>query len=89
MPYSPPFSITSKMLNLVSKIVEEITKIEIISIPLNLRKINKIKTITGTLQIEGNNLDEEKITAILNGKRILAKEKEILEVKGLLDYMKI
>ena len=82
MPYSPPFSITSKMLNLVSKIVEEITKIEIISIPLNLRKINKIKTITGTLQIEGNNLDEEKITAILNGKRVLAKEKEILEVKG-------
>jgi len=83
MSYIPPFDITSKMLNLISKIVEEITRLEISTpISLDLRKVNKIKTIAGTLQIEGNTLDEEKITAILNGKRVLAKEKDILEVKG-------
>ena len=30
-----------------------------------LRKISQIKTITGTLQIEGNTLDEQQITAVL------------------------
>lgn len=35
-----------------------------------LRKQNRIKTITGTLAIEGNTLTEEQITAIVEGKPV-------------------
>ena len=47
-----------------------------------LRKNNHIKTLAGTLEIEGNFLGEEKITAILDGKKVLGTYKEILEVEG-------
>jgi len=82
--YNPPFSITPKILNLVSEITEVVTKLEILefNIDLKVRKSSKIKTITGTLQIEGNTLSEEKVTAILEGKRVLGSLKEITEVKG-------
>jgi Fic family protein len=36
-----------------------------------LRKQNRIKTIAGTLAIEGNQLSEEQITAIIEGQRVL------------------
>ncbi len=83
--YTPPFTITNKILNLVSQITECITKLEILepkSISPTLRKVNKIKTITGTLEIEGNSLGIEKVTAILEGKKVLGTQKEIAEVKG-------
>ena len=47
-----------------------------------LRKKNRIKTLAGTLEIEGNFLGEEKITAILDGKRVLGTVKELAEVQG-------
>ena len=82
--YNPPFTITPKILNLVSEITEIVTKLEMFefNIDLKLRRVNKIKTITATLQIEGNTLTEEKVTAILEGKRVLGNVKEISEVKG-------
>ena len=49
---------------------------------LRLRKANRIKTIQGSLAIEGNTLSEEQITAILAGKRVLAPPREILEAKN-------
>ena len=76
------------MVNLISKISEEITKIEISKITIanpKLRKINRIKTIAGTLEIEGNFLGEEKITAILEGKRVLGNYEEIVEAKGAIE----
>ena len=85
MSYKPPYTITSKILNLIDIISKEIAKIEIINknfIAPKLRKTNQIKTIASSLQIEGNTLDEEKITAILEGKRVLATFKEIAEVNG-------
>ena len=53
---NPPFTITQKIVNLVSNITEVVTKLEMLefNIDLKLRKSSKIKTITGTLQIEGN-----------------------------------
>jgi len=83
--YQPPFTITPKILDLVSQISEAVTKLEFLE-PQNitpmLRKANKIKTITGTLQIEGNTLGVEKVTAILEGKRVLGSVREIAEVQG-------
>ena len=91
--YQPPFSITSKVLNLVSEISAEVAKLEILEPKVmtpTLRKDYKIKTITGTLEIEGNTLGIEKVTAILEGKRVLGSVREIAEVQGAIkvyDYL--
>lgn len=47
-----------------------------------LRRRNKIKTIHASLGIEGNNLSEEQITAILENKIVSGPSKDILEVKN-------
>lgn len=49
---------------------------------LRLRRANRIRTIQGSLAIEGNTLSEEQITAILEGKRVIAPPKEIQEVRN-------
>jgi Fic family protein len=67
------------------------TKIEInedLIITPKLRKINRIKTLAGTLEIEGNFLGEEKITAILEGKRVLGTYRELLEAEGAIEAYK-
>ena len=89
--YKPPYTLTSKMVNLISKISEELTRVEhnkkAIFTP-RLRKINRVKTLTGTLEIEGNFLGEEKITAILEGKRVLGTMLELAEVDGAIKAYK-
>ncbi|WP_246194893.1 Fic family protein [Allochromatium palmeri] len=51
---------------------------------LRLRRANRIRTIHGSLAIEGNTLSEAQITAILEGKRIIAPPREIQEVRNAL-----
>ncbi len=51
---------------------------------LRLRRINRIRTIHGSLAIEGNTLSEAQITAILDGKRVIAPPREVQEVKNAL-----
>lgn len=89
--YKPPYTITSKMVNLISSISEELTRIEYNKkeiITPQLRKKNRVKTLAGTLEIEGNFLGEEKITAILEGKRVLGTYQEVLEVEGAINAYK-
>jgi len=91
MSYIPPFTITDSILDLVSQISEHIGKLstlrQTISTP-QLRKINRIKTLVGTLQIEGNTLTEENVTAILDGKRVWGNQDEIEEAKGAIEAYK-
>ena len=85
MSYTPPFTITPTIIDLVSQISETIGKLELLAptaITPKLRKANKIKTITGTLAIEGNTLGIEKVTAILEGKQVMGSVREIAEVNG-------
>lgn len=89
--YKPPYTITTKIVNIISKISEEMTKIEHSEKEIlspKLRKINRIKTLAGTLEIEGNFLGEEKITAILEGKRVLGTFQEITEAQGAIEAYK-
>ncbi|HOD97133.1 MAG TPA: hypothetical protein PLT63_00010 [Syntrophales bacterium] len=51
---------------------------------LRLRRINRIRTIRGSLAIEGNTLNEAQITALLEGKRVIAPPREVQEVKNAL-----
>ncbi|PLX20460.1 Fic family protein [Candidatus Parcubacteria bacterium] len=85
MSNTPPYTITSKILKLSTRISEELTKLQFnkaSKVNPMLRKKNRIKTLAGTLEIEGNFLGEEKITAILDGKKVLGTVKEVAEVNG-------
>ncbi|WP_336043666.1 Fic family protein [Acinetobacter junii] len=85
MKYQPPYTITSKIINLIAQISENIgrlTVLEEIQDSLKLRKANRIRTIQGSLAIEGNTLSTEQITAILNGKTVIAPPKEVQEVRN-------
>lgn len=83
--YAPPYTITSKMLHLTNEITEMVTEVSSIkrekSAPI-LRKKNRVRSITGSLQIEGNTLSEEEVTALIEGKRVIGSVREIEEVKG-------
>lgn len=86
--YKPPYTITSKILKLTAEISELISDIKHIDKKhsnLTLRKKNRVRSITGTLQIEGNSFDEDKVTSVINGKTVLGTMREIEEVKGAIE----
>ena len=87
MSYTPPFAITANILNLVSSISEKVGAMVIVNSQNSpeLRKQNRIKTITGTLAIEGNTLTEEQVTSIIEGKRVFGTVRELAEVKGAIE----
>lgn len=79
----PPYEITSGILKLIASVSEKIGAVNashLNSQTPKLRKQNQIKTIHSSLQIEGNALTEAQITAILENKRVIGPEKDILEV---------
>ena len=83
--YAPPYTITDKMVNLISAITEIITQITIqdnMSNNPRLRRENRIRTIHASLAIENNSLSLDQVTDIINGKRILGAPDEICEVKN-------
>ena len=87
MTYQPPYTITPEILNRVAAISEMIGRLTVLSDQaraLRLRRINRIRTIRGSLAIEGNTLSEAQITAILEGKRVIAPSREVQEVKNAL-----
>ena len=83
--YTPPFEITSKIIELISNISEKIGEINSLQdspYHVQLRKENRIKTIHSSLAIENNSLSLKQITAIIEGKRVLGNPNEIQEVKN-------
>lgn len=81
----PPYRITGKILRLVAQISEKLGEVNAVHLhkpPTALRKKNRIRTIQSSLEIEGNTLTEEQITALLNNERVLAPQKDILEVQN-------
>jgi Fic family protein len=81
----PPYKITNRILELIASISEKIGEVNAAYLykpPTELRKKNRIKTIQSSLEIEGNSLSLEQVTAILDNKRIIAPKKDILEVKN-------
>jgi Fic family protein len=79
----PPYDITPTILKLVSSISEKIGEVNANYLNKQspqLRKQNKIKTIHSSLQIEGNTLTEAQITALIENKRVVGPQKDVLEV---------
>ena len=85
--YQPSYTITPAIVNLVARISEAVGRLTVLTDAvraLRLRRISRVRTIQGSLAIEGNTLTEEQITAILDGKRVIAPPREILEVRNAL-----
>ena len=81
----PPFEITNRMIDYVAEIAELLGKLNVtdaLSSNPTLRRSNRIRTIHGSLAIEQNPLSLEQVTAVLNGKHVLAPPKDIAEVKN-------
>ncbi len=88
----PTFQITNKILELLQDISYELGILvgsKLYSTPVKLRKNNQIKTLQSSLAIEGNSLSIEQVTDLINGKRVLAPEKDILEVKNAIELSKL
>lgn len=87
----PPYEITTQILKYITSISEKIGEVNakyLIKTNPTLRKQNQIKTIHSSLRIEGNTLTEEQITAILENKRVVGPEKDILEVLNAFEVYK-
>ncbi len=81
----PPFEITNAIIDYVAEIAElvgKLTSTNRLSGNPTLRRANRIRTIHGSLAIEQNTLSLEQVTAVLNGKPVLAPPKDIAEVKN-------
>ena len=83
--YKPKYTITDEILILTANIA---AKTDVLTFqggmeqnPI-LRRINRIQTIHSSLAIENNSLSLEQVTAILNGKRVLAPPQDICEVQN-------
>jgi Fic family protein len=84
-PYTPPYSLTAAIVSLVAQIGEAVGRLsahDAAATSLRLRRINRIRTIQGSLAIEGNTLSEAQITAIVEGKRVIAPPREIQEARN-------
>ena len=81
----PPFEITNQIIDYIAEIAELLGKLNAtaaLSSNPTLRRSNRIRTIHGSLAIEQNTLSLEQVTAVLNGKHVLAPPKDIAEVKN-------
>ena len=96
MPYNPPLTVTSRLIDLVSRISEIMGRWEAEDRAASpkLRRENRIRTIHSSLAIENNTLTLAQVTAIIEGKRVRGLPREIKEVRNafaayeLLDSLK-
>ena len=84
----PPYDITPSVLKLISSISEKIGEVNATYLSKQspqLRKQNRIKTIQSSLQIEGNTLTTEQITALIEKKRVVGPKKDVFEVLNAIE----
>lgn len=83
--YVPPYTISNKMMKLVSDISEKVGKIsshkELESKPY-LRRNNRIRSIHSSLKIEANSLSLSEMRDVIHGHLVLGDQREIQEVKN-------
>lgn len=88
----PPFEVTNTILDAVADIAELVGQVSAVAgLTTNptLRRTNRIRTIYSSLAIEQNTLSLEQVTAVLNGKRVLAPAKDIAEVRNAYEIYEI
>jgi Fic family protein len=83
----PPYEISPKAMHLLVVIAEKIGVLgahHLIQQSPKLRKENRIKTIQASLQIEGNTLSIDQVSAVMEKKRVLGPRKDVAEVLNAL-----
>jgi Fic family protein len=81
----PPYEITRNILDLYGQITEALgicQSIMLVRPEAALRKQNRIKTIHSSLAIEGNTLNIEHVTALMDHHPVVGPKKDILEVQN-------
>lgn len=81
----PPYEISNTILFLYGQITEALglcKSLLLVKPEAGLRKQNRIKTIQSSLAIEGNTLNIEHVTALIENKRVVGPPKDILEVQN-------
>lgn len=84
---TPPFEITPASIQLVAAIERLLGRYEGLHHPRPapyLRKTLRVRTVHGSVGIEGNTLTEDQITAVLEGQRVIGPRREIIEVRNAL-----
>ena len=87
-----PFEITNTILDEIAEIAELVGHVNAsfgLSTNPTLRRTNRIRTIYSSLAIEQNTLSLEQVTAVLNGKHVVAPPKDIAEVKNAYEIYEI
>ena len=83
--YIPPFDLTNEMLELSAEIMENLGRLsninELEKLP-RLRKVSRVKSIHSSLAIENNTLSYEQVTDIIDGKKVLGPQDDIIAVKN-------
>lgn len=85
MSYEPPFSLNNTILDLVAEIAQNVGRVDSngqLSRSPMLRKENRIRTIHSSLAIENNTLSLEQVTAVVEGRHVIAPPKDLLEVQN-------
>ncbi len=85
MPYQPPFSLDDKIISLIAEIAQKVGRVEAyeqLDRSPRLRKRNRIRTIHSSLAIEHNTLSVEQVTAVVEGRYVIAPPKDLLEVQN-------
>jgi len=89
---TPPYNINETIAELILNIGILLGKYEGINKPIpepKLRRKNLVKTIQSSLAIEGNTLELDQVTAILDGKRVIAPKRDLHEIKNAIEVYKM
>lgn len=85
MSYQPPFELTDDIVGLIADIAQKVGRIEGhggMSASPRLRKENRIRTIHSSLAIENNTLSLEQVTAVIEGRHVIAPPRDLREVQN-------
>lgn len=87
MAYEPPFTLNDEILNLVADIAQKVGRVEAydqLNASPQLRRENRIRTIHSSLAIENNALSFDQVTAVIEGRHVIAPARDVLEVQNAL-----
>lgn len=83
-----PFQLNTQIANAVAAVAESVGKLSAVALqkpsPM-LRRKNRIRTIQASLAIEGNALTIEQVTALLDKKRVMGPQQDIIEVQNAIE----
>ena len=89
--YIPPYEITEDMLGIAAEIMELLGRFSgvgtIEKLP-RLRRVNRIKSIHSSLAIENNTLTLKQVTDVIDGKRVLGPQDDVIAVKNAFEVYK-